>query len=150
MKLDNKTEQVLTEIRDLLVSAELVPVELASDHLHIFYEKDCFGKIVGVIGIEVYGNDSFLRSLAVRKGMRNQGIARSLLNEALVFAKRIRSYNLYLITETIGETMSRHGFSDIPREQVPSAILKSPYFNGICPCSCRIMYRDIRVGEIAL
>lgn len=108
-----------------------------------FCHSDNAGKIVGIIGVEVYGASSLLRSLAVISNMRNKGIARSLLKEALAFAESIASYDVYLITETIGDTMERYGFCDVAREQVPDVILKSPYLNGILPCSSRIMYRNI-------
>ena len=143
MKLEQKTEHALNEINDLLIAFNLVPVQLESDNLYFFCHNDNAGKIAGVIGIEVYGTSSLLRSLAVINEMRNKGIARSLLKEALAFAKSIASRDVYLITETIGDTMERYGFCDVAREQVPDVILKSPYLNGICPCSSRIMYRNI-------
>lgn len=143
MKLEQKNKHILNEISDLLIAAKLVPVQLASGNLYLFCEYDNAGKLIGVIGVEVYGANSLLRSLAVISEMRNRGIARSLLEEALAFAKSIASYDIYLITETIGDTMERYGFCNIAREKVPDAILKSPYLNGICPCSSRIMYRNI-------
>ena len=143
MKLEQKTENALNEISDLLLASNLVPVQLESDNLHFFCHYDNKGKMVGVIGVEVYDTSCLLRSLAVISEMRNSGIARSLLKEALAFAKSIASYDIYLITETIGDTMERYGFCDIAREKVPDSILKSPYLNGICPCSSRIMYRNI-------
>ncbi len=143
MKLEQKTEYALNEINDLLIASDLVPVQLASDKLHFFCHNDNAGKMDGVIGVEVYGKSCLLRSLTVTSEMRNRGIARSLLEEALAFARSIASYDIYLITETIGDTMERYRFLDIGREKVPDAILKSPYLNGICPCSSRIMYRNI-------
>jgi len=144
MKLGQLTEQNLAEIRTLLASAGLVPVGLDDEKLHLFCHFDDSGRIAGVIGIEVYPQGGLLRSLAVRSDMRNKGIARSLINEVLQFARSIQLYDLYLLTETIGETMYRYGFRDIVREQVPVEILGSPFFNGICPCSCRLMHKNIR------
>jgi amino-acid N-acetyltransferase len=146
MKLGNKTEQVFVEISELLLSAGLVPVGLDSDNLHFFYQQNDCGEIIGVVGVEVYAPNSLLRSLAVREDMRNNGIARSLINEAIEFARSIKSYNLYLLTETIGKTMYRYGFRDIPREQVSDDLLASPFFNGICPCCSQLMHKNIQEG----
>lgn len=144
MKLCNKTDDLLSEISNLLLSAELVPVELDSDNLHVFYQQNDCEQIVGVVCVEVFAQGSLLRSLAVREDMRNKGIARSLLNEAFEFARSIQSYDLYLLTETIGETMYRYGFRDIRRKQIPSDLLSSPFFHGICPCSCQLMHRNLQ------
>lgn len=143
LKMEQKTEDILNEINDLLVASNLVPVQLESDKLYFFCHKDKAGKIIGVIGVELYGTSSLLRSLAVSFERRNEGIGHSLLKEALAFAKSIASYDVYLITETIADTMQDYGFCDVAREKMPAAMLKSPYLNGICPCSARIMYINI-------
>ena len=144
MKLDNRTDADLAEFSKLLVSAELVPVGLNNKNLQLFCHRDDSGHIVGVVGVGIYRNGGLLRSLAVREDMRHQGIARSLLQEAYEFAGRNNCHHLYLLTETIGETMKRYGFSDILRKHAPSELLASPFFNGICPCSSRLMHKNIQ------
>lgn len=146
MKLDTKSPKDLATISELLIAANLVPVGLANENLHLFCARDAVGQIIGVVGVEVYSKGSLLRSLAVKDSMRNQGIARALLREAFQFAKSVQSYDLYLLTETIGDTMRRYGFKDIDRDQVPSDLLESPFFNGICPCSCQLMHKNIQEG----
>ena len=148
MKLSVKTYEVLSQISDLLVSSNLVPEGLEKENLTLFYKANEFEKVVGVIGVEVYGKFCLLRSLAVHKSKRNLGIARTLIHEALEFACAEKSFNVYLITETIGNTMMRYGFNNISRDDVPHEILKSPFFNGICPCYCQIMHKKIQESEI--
>lgn len=143
MNLLTKKPEMLSQINDLLISSNLVPEGLEKDNLYLFYESDESVSVVGVIGVETYGDSCLLRSLAVRGDKRNHGIARKLIREALNFARLGKKLNVYLITETIGDTMLRYGFSNIAREDVPEDILKSPFFNGICPCSCQIMHKNL-------
>jgi len=143
-----KTAENIFQIRELLKSAELVPEGLEKDNLTFFCAREDSGKIIGVVGVEIYGDACLLRSLAVEKSKRNQGIARSLIQQAFAFACSVKSYNAYLLTETIGDTMHRYGFKDLAREEAPKALLQSPFFNGMCPCSCQLMYKNIRVLEV--
>lgn len=147
MKLADKSETNLAIVSQLLSEADLVPVALKNEQLHLFCKFAEEEQIIGVVGVEVYGSACLLRSLAVREDKRNAGIARALLKEALVFAQQSGCFDVYLITETIGETMLRYGFTVINRKDVPQEILESPYFNGICPCSSQVMHKNIKESE---
>lgn len=148
MELSTKTSEVLSRISDLLTGCDLVPEGLEKENLTLFYELDELEQVLGVIGVEAYGEVCLLRSLAVRHDKRNLGIARELIKNALNFAQLNNCCDVYLITETIGDTMLRYGFSNINRGDVPQDILKSPFFNGICPCSCQIMHKNVKEREI--
>ena len=77
MKLDTKSPNDLATISELLIAANLVPVGLESENLHLFCARDTLGQIIGVVGVEVYSKGSLLRSLAVKESMRNQEIGRA-------------------------------------------------------------------------
>lgn len=147
MKLAVKSEPNLAKVSQLLSQADLVPIGLENDQLHLFCELAEEEQLIGVIGVEVYGSACLLRSLAVREDRRNAGIARMLLKEALAFAQQSQCFDVYIITETIGDTMLRYGFTNITRKDVPQEILQSPFFNGICPCTSQVMYKNIKEGE---
>lgn len=143
MKFETKPSEVLTQISDLLSQVDLVPVGLNASNLHLFCKMSESGTVEGVIGVETYGDSFLLRSLAVREGFRNQGIARSLLDEAFQFAKSNGYYHAYLLTETIGDVMHRQGFREVPRCHVPEEMQQSPFLKGICKCSTPLMYKNI-------
>lgn len=143
MQVIEKSADILSQASALLISSKLVPEGLEKDQLTFFCQFDEKKNVIGLIGVELYGDCCLLRSLAVREDQRNQGIARSLIKEALKFAYDMKSFDVYLITETIGDTMERYGFIDVARESVPPDLLESPFFNGICPCSCRLMHKNI-------
>lgn len=148
MKLSAKAPEILSQISELLTSSNLVPEGLKKENLTLFYKSDDLEKVVGVIGVEVYGDACLLRSLAVRDDQRNLGIARTLIQEAFEFACLEKCFDVYLITETIGAAMMRYGFNNISRDDVPPEILKSPFFNGICPCSCQIMHKNVKESGV--
>lgn len=143
MRLENKLPEVIKQISDLLTHAGLVPVNLEANNVHLFYRMSESGKMTGVIGVETYGDGFLLRSLAVRAESRNQGVARSLLEEAFDFARNNGCFHAYLLTETIGDTMQRRGFREVSRCQVPEAMHQSPFLQGICKCSMPLMYKNI-------
>lgn len=147
MKIKVKTPEIISQLSELLKSSELVPEGLEKNNLHLFYERDESGALIGVIGVEMYGDACLLRSLAVLENKRNQGIARSLIKEAFEFARSVKSYEVYLLTQTIGNTMYGYGFRNVHRDKVPNDLITSPFFNGICPCSCHVMHKNIMEGS---
>jgi amino-acid N-acetyltransferase len=62
-----------------LLSAEKLPVVDLPESLDNFIVAIVHNKVVGVAGIEVYGNYGLLRSLAVCPDCRNAGIAGELI-----------------------------------------------------------------------
>ncbi|MEG6584455.1 GNAT family N-acetyltransferase [Dendrosporobacter sp. 1207_IL3150] len=144
MRLEIKNSDILFQISELLVNSRLVPEGLEKENLTFFYHVDDLNQLIGVIGVETYGNVCLLRSLAVKEDKRNLGIARNLLKEAFDYAYNEKVYDIYLLTETISDIMTRYGFSIITRNEVPPAILKSPFLNGLCPCSCLLMHKNIK------
>lgn len=143
MRIENKSPEIVRQISELLIQAELIPVNLEANNVHLFCEMSESGTLEGVIGVETYGTSFLLRSLAVRAESRNQGIARSLLDEAFEFARNTGCFHAYLLTETIRDTMQRRGFREISRCQAPEAMHQSPFLQGVCKCSMPIMYKNI-------
>ena len=147
MKVEIKTPEIIFQFSELLKSSELVPEGLEKDNLYLFCEREESGAIVGVVAVETYGNVCLLRSLAVQENKQNRGIARSLLKEAFEYARSVKSYEMYLLTETIVDMMYRYGFRNVHRDKVPNEFLESPFFNGLCSCSCQLMYKNINSME---
>lgn len=59
------------------------------------------GSIVGVAGIETYGDVGLLRSVCVREPWRGRGIAARLVRDRIVWAKAHRLRALYLFTRQV-------------------------------------------------
>jgi len=80
------------QIRQLLSECGLPTLYIAR-HLKPFMVARAAEKLVGVIGLEVYGREGLLRSLCVKPAYRGRGIARGLNARILAYAhlRRIAS-----------------------------------------------------------
>lgn len=126
-----------------LLEAEKLPIVDLNKELPHFFLKTVEDKIVGSIGLELYGNSALLRSMMVIPDHRNEGIASELVGKLLSYAKENGVGNVYLITNTAEDFFSRKGFIKIERSKVNKEILSSQEFNGLCPSSSAVMLMQI-------
>ncbi|MFT2008109.1 arsenic resistance N-acetyltransferase ArsN2 [Pontibacter sp. 13R65] len=100
--------------------------------------------LVGCIGIEKYGEDGLLRSLAVGDEYKNTGIGKKLLNELISKCKNEGITKLHLLTTTADKYFAKKGFKYSERTNAPKAILNSKEFLEICPSSSVYMMMEIK------
>ncbi|MGZ4009031.1 MAG: arsenic resistance N-acetyltransferase ArsN2 [Mucilaginibacter sp.] len=122
-----------------LLSAEKLPVDdlpAALDNFLVVHEGD---SIIGVVGLEIYGDYGLLRSLSVSPGSRGQGIAGKLVEqiESLGRSKGLKA--VYLLTETAPEYFAGKGYVKITRADVPADVQQSSEFSHVCPQSAIVM-----------
>jgi amino-acid N-acetyltransferase len=128
---------------DLLGRAELTEQDVAERWGHYFVVREDDGRVVGVAGLEIHGEDGLLRSVAVDVEYRGQGIAASLVEAAVERAKRVNLRAVYLLTTTAHDYFARHAFADCPREEAPAAIRESWEFRTGCPSTAAFMKRPV-------
>jgi amino-acid N-acetyltransferase len=128
---------------DLLGRSELTEQDVAEGWGHYFVVREDDGRVVGVAGLEVHGEDGLLRSVAVDAAYRGQGLGASLVGAALERAKRVRLRAVYLLTTTARDYFARHGFADCPREKAPPAIRDSWEYRAGCPSTAAFMKRPV-------
>lgn len=97
------------------------------------------GKVLGVAGLEVYGNQGLLRSVAVIKDRHNRGYGTSLVNHVIGEAKRSRMQDLFLLTTTAPAFFKKLGFKEESREKVAGSITNSVEFKNACPKTAILM-----------
>lgn len=128
-----------SEVEALLTEAELPVADLASCRsLHLLGLRDG-GRLVGVVGVEVYGSVGLLRSLAVEPAHRNFGLGVSLVSGAETWAAEQDVKTLYLLTTTADRFFARRGYEAIPRSEAPAAIAATAQFSDLCPSSSAFM-----------
>lgn len=132
----------LPAITDLLTVAAL-PIQGVAEWLGRFVVAEVEGRIAGVAGLEVYGTDGLLRSVAVADGWRGRGLGGALTTEALVSARREGVRAVYLLTETAENYFPRHGFRRIARSEVPERVTHSVEFRELCPASSVVMVTNV-------
>lgn len=91
-------------------------------------------KVVGVGGVEIYGNYGLLRSLVIKESFRGKGYGRALCGKLLKYAKLKGVREIYLLTTT-GENFFKKkiGFEVINRSMAPAAIQNTTEFKNLCP-----------------
>ena len=128
---------------DLLGRSELTEQDVAERWGHYFVVREDDGRVVGVAGLEIHGEDGLLRSVAVDPDYRGQGLAASLVEAAIERAKRVELRSVYLLTTTARDYFARRGFADCPREEAPVAIRESWEFRTGCPSTAAFMKRPV-------
>jgi amino-acid N-acetyltransferase len=128
---------------DLLGRAELTHQDVSEGWGHYFVVREDDGRVVGVAGLELYGDDGLLRSVAVDVDYRGQGLAKALVEAALERAALVGLRSVYLLTTTAGDYFARHGFAGCPREAAPPAIRESWEFKSGCPSTAALMKRAV-------
>lgn len=126
------------EIEKLLKESHL-PLAGVEAHLNHFLVARENGAIVGAIGLEVYGKDGLLRSLAVRPSARSRGIGNALYLHLVEQARLRGIQRLILLTTTADAYFEARGFKRIDRNVVTGGLTASEQFTGACPASAICM-----------
>ncbi len=130
------------EIEGLLKASGL-PVGGASAHMDHFFVARDGDVIAGVIGLELYGEDGLLRSLAVRGPERSKGLGNRLYLRLVEEARALGVNRLVLLTTTAETYFASRGFLKVGRESITGALTKSAEFRGACPDSAVCMEMKI-------
>jgi amino-acid N-acetyltransferase len=128
---------------DLLGRSELTDRDVAEGWGHYFVVREDDGRVVGVAGLELHGEDGLLRSVAVDPDYRGLGLAASLVDAAMERAKRVKLRAVYLLTTTARDYFARRGFADCPREEAPAGIRESWEYRSGCPSTAAFMKRTV-------
>lgn len=135
------TKKDFPVITELLRASNLVTSDLEGENISfLVYETEA--KIVGCIGLEIFGKQGLLRSLCTDVNYRGKGIGDKLVEALLSKAKNESITTLYLLTETADTFFEKRGFTAIARESANSAILKSRQFIELCPDSAVCMKKE--------
>lgn len=100
-------------------------------------------RIVGCAAVERYGTAGLLRSVAVERERRGQGLGIRLTEAALDLARGRGLQTAYLLTETAATFFPKVGFRTIARAEVAPAVQQSVEFTTACPESAQAMMKDL-------
>ena len=133
----------LPALKTLLDSCGLPTSDLTEDHLKHFVILGQAGRVAGCIGMEVFGQDALLRSLAVDTMMRGEGYGSRLLQLMEERARDEGVHRLYLLTTSADNFFEHQGYERIDRAAVPEAIRNTAQFAGICPSSAACLFKSL-------
>ncbi len=127
-----------------LLKASHLPVQGVKKHLREFVVMVLNSRVIGTVGLEIYGNKALLRSLGVSENHRNQGFGRSLVQAVLARAMEMGIDELFLLTQTARAYFYQFGFQVVPRESVDETVKSSIEFRSVCPASAVCMRLGIK------
>jgi amino-acid N-acetyltransferase len=145
VELRTARESDLPAVLELLGQAQLPVVGVADSPEH-FLVAESDSKVVGVVGLELYGESALLRSAAVVESWRGSGVGRVLVERALDVARERGIEDVYLLTTTAEEYFPRFGFAGVDRESVSPGVKASVEFREACPASAKVMRKCLKAS----
>jgi amino-acid N-acetyltransferase len=137
------TEADRPAVEALLQACQLPTADLPTGLPHFLLAFNNTKQLAGVAGLEIYGPDALLRSVAVAPEFRRRYVGRNLFAELLDQAVALRVKRMYLLTTSAERYFARLGFATVERELVPASVQASAQFAGGCPSSATAMHLDV-------
>ncbi|WP_418135993.1 arsenic resistance N-acetyltransferase ArsN2 [Agrobacterium sp. El2ro-1b] len=122
-------------LREALRAADLPTDDIEDDGRAFFEAVSGDGQTIGYAGLERCASDYLLRSVVVLTEHRGHGFGRALVEATL----RDVVGDVFLATTSAAPFFSTIGFSEVPRAEVPTAVLATRQLSSICPSSATIM-----------
>jgi L-amino acid N-acyltransferase YncA len=126
-----------------LLTEAALPLAGAEAHLDQFLLAFRGDELVASAGLEVYGSSALIRSVAVSKNERSTGLGQEIVRQLLDRAYAAGLKTIVLLTTTADRFFPRFGFVRVTRAAMPSEVLVSPEFQGVCPSSSTVMRLDL-------
>ncbi len=141
MKIEKLSPNQMPHAMSLLQKNNL-PTEDLNDETSLFgtFEND---ELIGIAGVELYGENALIRSVCVDETYRSKGMAEILTEHIEQYAKRKGAGTLYLLTTTAENYFKRKGFVKVNRQEVPEAVKQSSEFSTVCPSIAAVLKKDL-------
>lgn len=133
----------LPAIGEILENAGLPFSDIQTSHLPDFLVVEKDNAIVGCVGIERYGRDALLRSLAVDASRQGTGQGRHLVEAIEAHGRATGIMRLYLLTTSASGFFEDHGYRQIERDAAPEALRQSAQFAKLCPATAVCMEKNL-------
>ena len=129
-----------------LLEARHLPTEGAETQLPAFLvaTNETSGAVLGVAGLERYGDVGLLRSVAVVDDLAGKGLGTALVRALLDRARGGGVRDVYLLTTTAPDWFPRFGFTVVRRAELPEVLNASEELRGACPSSAVSMRAVLR------
>lgn len=137
------SSQDLPAVLALLEDAGLPNQDITVEHLSDFLVAAGGQSVLGVVGLERYGENALLRSLVVRPESRFTGLGKQVADAIKEHARRTGVATLYLLTTTAADFFARRGYEVIERSSASVALQETTEFSNLCPSEATCMRRDL-------
>jgi len=138
-----KQRPSLAAVKDLLDVVAFPSADLTAAHIqHFFYCRNA-KRPTGIVGLELFGADAFLRSLVVAPEQRSAGLGVALVEHAERYARAGGARSLFLLTTTVPGFFARLGYVAAGRAAAPPTIRGTQQFAGLCSASATFMVKQL-------
>ena len=131
------------DVRRLLAATALPVDDLTPKHLEHFFGCGDETSTLGVGGLELFGGDALLRSLAVDETARGRGCGTALVEALEAHARDNGVRRIYLLTTTAARFFEGLGYRAVARDAAPAPVRAAPEFATLCPASAACMVKDL-------
>ncbi len=100
-------------------------------------------RLVGVGGLERFGQTGLLRSVAVSPDRRGAGIGPMIVSYLELRGRQMGLSELVLLTQTAKDFFAWQGYRIIERSHAPESVQTSEEFRSLCPSSAFCMSKRI-------
>lgn len=127
-----------------LLEASGLPLDGLEDQFGPAYVvAEAGNRMVGMAGVEVYGAEGLLRSVAVDQARRGAGLGVALVEDRLQWARNCGIRAVWLLTTTAEVFFTRFGFESVDRTSAPEEMRASPEFATACPGTSACMRLEL-------
>jgi N-acetylglutamate synthase-like GNAT family acetyltransferase/protein-tyrosine-phosphatase len=134
----------LDAIRRLLAEALLPLGDVGDPDLRFIVARQD-GRVVGCAGLQAFGEDGQLRSMAVHWTSRTAGLGSSLHGRLLYEALQAGVRTLYVVTTTAADFFARQGYRKVQPADVPKGVVGSEEYATFVPGGGVVMARKVTV-----
>ena len=138
-----KQQPSLAAVKDLLDAVALPSADLTAARMEHFFYCGSAPRPNGIVGLELFGADAFLRSLVVAVEHRSAGLGTALVEHAERYARASGARSLFLLTTTVPGFFARLGYVVADRSAAPVTIRDTQQFAGLCPSSATFMVKGL-------
>jgi amino-acid N-acetyltransferase len=142
LALEPADEEDLAYVESLL-EANGLPTSDVRSKPGCFYVAHDGDERVGVGGVETHGSVGLLRSVAVERSVRGEGLGTALCERLETVARDSGIETLYLLTTTASGFFAGLGYAEVDRSQAPEGIRGMTEFADLCPDSAVCMRKRL-------
>ena len=139
-RIINKND--LEQAIDLLREFDLAYTDLDQANIRLFRFSES-GRLVGLGGLEIYGSQALLRSIAVSKEFQGTKAGRFICQWIENRAAENQLSELYLLTTTAPGFFAHLGYRVIQRDEFPEPLRQTAQFSELCPASSVCMMKNL-------
>ena len=136
-----------SEVASLLVMNQLLVTDLSPEDMKNFWGAKLNGKIVAVGGIQIFGTDGLLRSIAILNQHQRNGYGKLIVEAVEDYAETIGLQNLHLLTETAEAFFHQLNYTTRPRLKAPCHINSSLQFTELCADDAVYMVKQLTPNQ---